>query len=425
MGDEAGTAVVRLAAEIRRRRHAAGLSQPQLAGRVGYTRQYVSLAERVSHNLPSRELVAALDAALNAGGELVRLREQARAEQNMRRQAVTAGASQTDPGLAASVENDVVRAMVPRLRRVLAAHDLPEDGPVRPLAALEAVVGRMVERRVEARYVQIAEDMPDLLVELLRALHDGRGDARRQAARLVTHAYRAADGIAFKFGYTDLSSRIIDLMRSTATEADDPILVASTEYVRTETFFATRDLDTALHALVRAADEIPSRMMTTPVATATYGSLHMRAAVVAGRAGNGDQARDHLAEARRAAAGLAEDVYLGTAFGPSSVKIHDVAVAVELDDGPTAVEQAGAWQPPEHLPAERRSHYYIDLARAQLAIGRADDAFGALRTARQIAPQHVREHPQVRRSLATLLHTGRTDADLVNFATWARVTDRS
>jgi len=74
-----------LAREIRRRRKDAKLSQPQLAKRIGYTHQYVSLAERIGQNLPSQELVRALDAALNAEGALLALRDQAKAEQHARR----------------------------------------------------------------------------------------------------------------------------------------------------------------------------------------------------------------------------------------------------------------------------------------------------------------------------------------------------
>ncbi|GAA3041079.1 Helix-turn-helix domain-containing protein [Actinokineospora globicatena] len=69
-----------LASEIKRRRLAANLSQPQLASAIGYTRQYVSLAERQRANLPSHELINAIDAALQANGELVDLRVAARAQ---------------------------------------------------------------------------------------------------------------------------------------------------------------------------------------------------------------------------------------------------------------------------------------------------------------------------------------------------------
>jgi hypothetical protein len=52
-GEESGLAAVRLAQEIRRRRTAEGLSQPDLAAMIGYTPQYVSLAERPRKGLPS------------------------------------------------------------------------------------------------------------------------------------------------------------------------------------------------------------------------------------------------------------------------------------------------------------------------------------------------------------------------------------
>lgn len=75
--DEPDPAVARLAEEIRRRRKDADLSHAQLAGQIGYSRQYVSLAERARKGLPSADLVNALDSALRADGALVALRQQA------------------------------------------------------------------------------------------------------------------------------------------------------------------------------------------------------------------------------------------------------------------------------------------------------------------------------------------------------------
>ncbi|CRK58674.1 Helix-turn-helix motif [Alloactinosynnema sp. L-07] len=95
-----GAIAAALAAEIRRLRKDAGLSQKQLAAQVGYTRQYVSLAERVGCNLPSLELVRALDARLGAGGRLLALREQARADQRAVRHALPASAPTHLPGFA-------------------------------------------------------------------------------------------------------------------------------------------------------------------------------------------------------------------------------------------------------------------------------------------------------------------------------------
>ncbi|GAA3041137.1 helix-turn-helix domain-containing protein [Actinokineospora globicatena] len=78
-------AVAVLAGEIRRLRKAADLSHAQLAAMVGYSRQYVSLAERPRKGLPSADLVRALDGALAASGSLMELRERADLAKQTRR----------------------------------------------------------------------------------------------------------------------------------------------------------------------------------------------------------------------------------------------------------------------------------------------------------------------------------------------------
>lgn len=147
----------------------------------------------------------------------------------------------------------------------------------------------------------------------------------------------------------------------------------------------------------------------------------MRAAVIASRAGDATAAGAHLGEARKFGDRVPEGIYHGTAFGPSSVRIHEVSVAVSLgnDHLGRALTLAQEWSPPQNLPAERRSGFYIELARAQLWSGRPDDAFASLKVARSIAPQHTREHRWVRQDAATLRRLKRADADpLSAFAEW-------
>jgi transcriptional regulator with XRE-family HTH domain len=319
---------------------------------------------------------------------------------------------------APATELDVIQAAIPRLRRALDRLDMPSDGPTRTPADLQGEVVRASDDRLQSRYGSLARRLPDLIAELARAGQLGEAANRRHAAALLTLALRAADGVAFKFGYLDLSARLIDLMRSAAQLAEDPLLLATVAYVRTETYFASGDLDTAARALELAADNLP--VLGTVSSWAAFGALHMRAAVVAGRAGRPDRAADHLREARSATTAVPEGVYHGTAFGPASLRIHELAVAVELRD-PLGIERAAVWHPPDELPAERRSHYFIDLARAQLALGRHEDAYLCLQTARRTAPEHTRIHPQVRQSLSTLLRTHTAPSSgLVDLAAWAR-----
>lgn len=316
-----------------------------------------------------------------------------------------------------------VHQAIPRLQQAIAAYDLPEDGPGRPLRELAASVETLTQQRVNSQYAQLAENAPGILEELFRAAATAADPSPPRAARLLVLALRAADAAAYKYAYTDLSARLIELMRWAADAAQDPALTAAVAYVRTETFFAAHRLGAGLRALQDAVDAMPAPP-TTQLAAAEA-ALHMRAAVVAGRMHDLPQARDHLAHAERLVDRIPERLYDGTAVGPDSLRIHRLAVAVELGDATdlaTAVAEATRWAPPRDMASERRSHYYIDLGRAQVQLGHREHALESLQVARRIAPQHVREHGQVRAGLETLLRLSRgRHPELVAFCQWAGV----
>jgi hypothetical protein len=88
-----------------------------------------------------------------------------------------------------------------------------------------------------------------------------------------------------------------------------------------------------------------------------------------------------------------------TAFGPTNVMLHRVHVATLLGDAGTAVDLARRVNL-ERLPiAERKASLFIDTARALTQWGKYEQAFDAVRTADQIAPEEVRS----RRAVHTLL----------------------
>ncbi|MET9964449.1 helix-turn-helix transcriptional regulator [Streptomyces sp. NPDC006356] len=317
-----------------------------------------------------------------------------------------------------------VQDALPALSAAIAAYDVPDDGPVRPLPELRTTVAEVERWRLAARYTRIVRDIRDLLIELTRGFHRAAAsDERSELAQLLVNAYRSADAIAFKFGALDLSARLVELMRWAVPEAGDPLLTSSVAYVRTETFFAAHAYAPGLRALEQALDAAPAP--GEPLEIAMRGALHMRAAVVAGRARDASAALTHLGDARGLADQVPEGVYYGTAFGPDSVRVHEVSVAVSLGDEYVghALDIARTWKPSEDLPAERRSGFYIELARAQLWSGHADHAFESLKMARRIAPQHTREHPWVREDSATLRRLKRADSEsLTNFAEWCAAT---
>lgn len=312
-----------------------------------------------------------------------------------------------------------VHAGLPEISAAIVAYDIPPDTRPRPLPELGEDVGRMVQWRLAAQYARIAEHAPRLLTDTLAALHHTTGAEQLRAAHLLATAARSADAVAFKFGARDLSARLVELMRWAAGQTEDRIAQATAAYVRTETFFAARAHTLGLRALEQAIDDSPSPLSQT--STAARGSLHMRAAVIAGRADDEDAATLHLDEARRLGDSVPEAAYDGTQFGPDSVRAHEVSVAVSLgqDHLQRALDVADEWTPPDSLPEERQSGFWIELARAQVWAGRPDDAFESLKVARFIAPQHTREHPWARDSAATIRRLKRADAEsLTSFAEW-------
>lgn len=315
-----------------------------------------------------------------------------------------------------------IRAAMPALSAALATYDTPDGPPHRTLEELRRAVDEAVSWRLNAQYVRLAETAPALLDDLARTHHAAAGHAKLETAALLTSAYRAADAAAYKSGHRDLSARLVDLVRWSATQAGDPLLEAAAAYVRTETYFAARAHAAGLRALVRAIDAAPAP--SGPRQAAARGALHMRAAVIAGRAADEDAAELHLAEAARLSNAVPEGVYAGTAFGPSSVRIHEVSLAVSLggDHIQRAIDVASRWAPPRDLPAERRSGFYVELSRAQLWAGLRSDAFESLKVARRIAPQHTREHRWAREVAETLLRLKRGGGeDLESFAAWIGV----
>ncbi len=188
-------------------------------------------------------------------------------------------------------------------------------------------------------------------------------------------------------------------------------------YVRAELFFGGSHAREGLRVIDSAAGALPADRHVAGLAQ--YGALQMRAAVLAARAGLREEAAERMTVARAAASNVPDSVYCGTAFGPSSVRIHQLAVAVECRQVGSAVHLAARWQPPASLPAERSSHFHIEAARAYRLAGESERAVTALMSARSIAPQHTRSNPDVARAVNDLIRTShRPSRALLNLAAW-------
>jgi transcriptional regulator with XRE-family HTH domain len=76
---------IRLGADVRRRRLAAGLTQQMLADRIGYDRSYLSQVE-TGAQIPAEQFILQCEHELAAGGDLLGMFRELLAEREVRRQ---------------------------------------------------------------------------------------------------------------------------------------------------------------------------------------------------------------------------------------------------------------------------------------------------------------------------------------------------
>jgi transcriptional regulator with XRE-family HTH domain len=316
------------------------------------------------------------------------------------------------------------------VRRSVDTYDLPDESVVpRGLAELSADVRQVSKWGQAAKFNQIAEVLPGLLDELSVAAHAAAERDRPPLFGLLAEAYSGASVIATILGYLDLRGQVVERIRWASELCGDPLRVQRVRWQRTSSLMAVGGYVQGLTLMEKVRDDLGDDLgrMSGP-ALSVYGSAHLRSAVLAARAaktgGNGyaQQAWAHMDEARRVATRMGKDRNdYGLAFGPSNVAQHDVAVAVELEDGAEAVRRSRSVRLGPSVPVIRRGHHFIDLARGYAM---ADDYAGSLRClqeARRIAPQQTRHHPMVRETVLSIASARRGREELSLFASWLGV----
>jgi transcriptional regulator with XRE-family HTH domain len=319
-----------------------------------------------------------------------------------------------------------LRATIDPIRRALLTYDLPPamDTAPRPLAELRADANAISLLSRQARYLQLGNRLPGLIEELQVAIaHAGDAD-RGELYALLAQVYGGGSALAHQLGYLDLRALALDRVEWAARASGDPLRIVRTQWSRGASLLAAAAYEQGLTLMERARASLgPGPGPLSDAARSIYGSLHLRSAVLAARAGDRQQSDAHLAEARGIATLTGEGAnHYGMEFGPANVGVHEVSAAIELADGTLAVTRA------EHvladhdlavLPPERIGHHRIDLARGWLYHGDRRRALGALRAARRVAPQQARYHPMVRETILAIAHgEPRPSEELRSFATW-------
>jgi transcriptional regulator with XRE-family HTH domain len=319
-----------------------------------------------------------------------------------------------------------LQATIDPFRRALLTYDLPPATGIRPrpVAELRDDVLAISLLSRQARYLQLGHRLPALLEELQAAIAEARDSDRRGLYALLAQAYGGGSALAHQLGYLDLRALTLDRIEWASRQSGDPLRIARTQWSRGASLLGAAAYDQGLVLMERTRASLGHDIghMDEPTRS-IYGSLHLRSAVLAARAGRRQQSDSHLAEARDIATLVPETAnHYGMEFGPANAGLHEVSAAVEMADGTLAITRAERMEAHDHLaalPPERIGHYRIELARGWLYHGDRQRALSVLRSARRVSPQQVRNHPMVRETVRAIAHAEpRPSEDLRSFAAW-------
>lgn len=379
----------RIAAQRRRR----GMSQAQLAHRLGRSEQWLSNIERGVRPADRYSLLNAVAGELRVPvteltGEAPRLLR--------------------DP----SEQHQAVQ----EIRLALTGHSFlsgllrpADDGGPCEVEHVESQVRQAWDLIHGVRFGELGRLLPVAIREAEGAARECAGEHRRRALRALAEVYQVTAATMAQLSETDVAWVAADRSVFAAEQAGEPLLAAAGDFRLGHAFLAGGRPEQADRAASLAAEALApaARDGGGSDVVALWGALSLVAAIAAAQQGNEAGATAAMATAREAAATYAVDGNaFDTEFGPTNVALHAVSVAVELGRSGEALRAAAAVAP-EKLSVERRARFLMDVARAHAQARSATQAVRALTQAEQLAPELVRYHALSREMVRDLVRRGR------------------
>ncbi len=250
-----------------------------------------------------------------------------------------------------------------------------------------------------AHWPGLGRALPGLLTTGQTAVSacSGGDDQARHARILLSQAYQVTASALWKLSEADLAWLAAERALVLAEETGDNLLISDAARRVAQGLMVLGHHGQAPELLRADIDRLePSRGTDCAAHLSLYGMLFLMGAVVAARADDGALARDLLDEGHGVARQLGRDCNERfTAFGPTNVRLHQLAVLLDLGDGSGAVKVARRITADglNRLPKERRANYYLDLARGHVLSGGRDDAVSVLLQADVLFPDEVRCRP--------------------------------
>jgi transcriptional regulator with XRE-family HTH domain len=380
-------------ASIAVHRRAAGITQVDLASRIGKSVQWVSAVEQGRRHAERLTDLVRVASVLGCTVE------------DLIGRPVDALAPGAPPRgeVVAAVREAIMRLAVPMAPRA----DVPEFDEVSRRVAEAWNVWHSSPRA----HSILGGVLPGLLIDS-SAAYTAASD-RRSAARNVSGAYQIARQWLHHIPDGELAWIAADRAMAAAREADDPHLIALGAWALSASYRRAGQQDEATRLCLAAADELKARIDGADPDSdllADYGMLHLAASVSAARSDEDGRAWALHRVADDAARALGAHYDPWTAFGKANVDIHGLAIQAELGRADDVVEYSSRLRIDGMPSVERRAAALMTTARGYVQRGEDEAAILMLLDAEKISAEEVRDSTLVREMLRQLLYRDRARA---------------
>ncbi|GAA2129910.1 helix-turn-helix transcriptional regulator [Kitasatospora kazusensis] len=274
------------------------------------------------------------------------------------------------------------------------------------MAELRSAVAEVWELTHAARFSELSATLGRVLPRLERAARTAAPKDRPEMQDLLSQTYQALAAAFVRQDEADAAWVAADRSIRAAEQSARPLHVFAGIYRLAQAFVRLKHLDQAEHAASSAVAVLKQHTAVEnpdPEALSVLGSLHLVLALVAARAGQREEAREQLRNARNVAAQLGEDRNdFNLEFGPTNVEIQAVSTAVDLGDAGEALD-IGQGIDASGLSPERRARLLMDLGRAHAQRRHAGEALECLLRAEELAPETLRTHVAARATIRELV----------------------
>lgn len=161
---------------------------------------------------------------------------------------------------------------------------------------------RLHRLRDAAANTAILATLPDLLREARALAEATTGHEREEAFAIYAVACKFAHTAAHALGHPELVAMAAERAAWAARLSADPVMPALADWMRVWDMWATTDWDDSLTLSDKAIASVQREYeLGDPLALRMWGTLHLRAAVAAARAGRQSEADERIGHARDAA----------------------------------------------------------------------------------------------------------------------------